>query len=89
MLRYDIRITCPACSCEHSHGATIDLANGPNMRTTVNAAYPGKREPLNLLLLLVKEVFCLNAGRFVRQIDMEKVFLVPRPSTRQLEKKPI
>jgi hypothetical protein len=59
------------------------------MRTTVKAAYPGKREPLNLLLLLVKEVFCLKAGRFVRQIDREKIFLVPHASKRQWKEKSI
>jgi hypothetical protein len=89
MLSYNLYIICPACLGEHPHGTTIDLNNGPNIRTTVRAAYPANREPWNLLLLLVKEVFCLKAGRFVRQIDMEKVFLVPRASKRQWKEKSI
>jgi hypothetical protein len=77
MPTYKLHIICPACHHAHPHGTIIELADGPHVGTTVKAAYPGTRVPVNLLLDLVKQVLCPKTEKPVRQIHLDKVFLLP------------
>ncbi len=77
--RYMVQAFCDECSVPHPTGIVIERAELLSPRQRAGDVYDGRELPTEIVTMIGNRFQCPNTGRFFRQRDNDRVYLILLP----------